>query len=83
MRNVPRTNTEQNHDLVYEWNECKQGLNPGKIHAKPDNKSFANQGFQATTWHVEWRHRESSYIALTYQQDSIHPTLLDVILLRM
>ena len=65
MRNVPRTNTEQNHDLVYEWNECKQGLNPGKIHAKPDNnKSFANQGFQATTWHVEWRHRESSYILI-------------------
>ena len=64
MRNVPCTNTEQNHDLVYEWNECKQGLNPGKIHAKPDNnKSFANQGFQATTWHVEWRHRESSYRA--------------------
>ena len=38
-------------------------MNPGKIHVKPaSRKSFANQGFQATTWHGEWRHRESSYI---------------------
>ena len=41
-------------------------MNPGKIHAKPaSRKSFANQGFQATTWHGEWRHRESSYTSYT------------------
>ena len=63
MPNVPRTNTEQNHDLVCEWNECK-GLNPGKIHAKNNNtKSSANQLRQMTTWHSVWRHRETSYMA--------------------
>ena len=30
MPEVPHTNTEHNHDLVCEQNECKQGINPGK-----------------------------------------------------
>ena len=62
MREVPHTNTEQNHDLVCKQNECKQGMNPAKIHAKPASyKSFANQWCQMSTWHGVWRHRETSY----------------------
>ena len=43
--------------------ECKQGMNPGKIHAKPaSHKSFANQWCQTSTWHGVWRHRETCTI---------------------
>ena len=37
------------------------------MHAKPDNSnSFANQGCQTTTWHGEWRHRETSYSLILF-----------------
>ena len=60
MPNVPRTNTEHNHDLVCEWIECKQGMNPG-TRAAASYKSFAIQWCQTTTWPGVWRHRETSY----------------------
>ena len=31
---------EHNHDIVCEQNECKQGMNPGKIHAEPPTKNL-------------------------------------------
>ena len=69
MPDVLHTIIEHNHDIVCEQNECKQGMNPGKIHVKPANqKSFANQWWRTPTWHGVWRGRETCYLYFKYNE---------------